>query len=139
MKFLFSSHNFAWNKFFVPKFWKNLFLHMNFVIFKKNPRTKFMCKRRIFSKFIDEKRTFQISKMENKFHAKLGMKIIVYHFILLKVVSIIKDHYKMTHKSWESSVGAWRTYRILALGPSFSIVFSFLLFIGEWWVSFFFK
>ena len=43
-KILFSSENYTWVSFFVAEYWKSSFLHMNFVIYKKNPRTKFMCK-----------------------------------------------------------------------------------------------
>ena len=58
-KVLFSSLNFAWSSFFyswtlkssffVPEFWKNYFLHMNFVLSKKSSETKFICKNEFFS------------------------------------------------------------------------------------------
>ena len=43
---------------------------MNFVLFKKSLRTKFMYKNELFSKFKDEKRTFQNLWIKTKFHVK---------------------------------------------------------------------
>ena len=60
------------SSFFIPEFWRSLFLHMNFVpeLFFKG--TKFMCKKDFFFKFRDEKQTFQSSGTKNELHTKFG-------------------------------------------------------------------
>ena len=81
---MFLSLNFAWSSVFIPELWKVHFSFLNFEkinfytwissFWKKEFKDKIHVYKQTFSKFKDEKRTFQSSGMKNELHAKFRDK-----------------------------------------------------------------